>query len=310
AGGLSSWAIANSSVDLPQPDSPTMPMNSPLPRSKLTWSTALTLPCLVAYSTLMSLTRRMGSPVLAWCRPRSSAGALDTDPPYWPERRVADLVERVVKQSECGAEDRDPQARHESPQVLADGQGFVVLSPVQHRSPAHRVRVAEADELQASGEQHVVDRRTEEGRDDQRSHVRDDLDGDDVGPALAANPGALQVIPPAHPKGLAAQLPGAVGVSGDDQDRDQPHRSAVRQVGGDDQQQREAREDQQRVGNEVERVVGHPAEIGGRDPHGHRKRRRQHAADYRDDQGFASSPDELRENVLAIDPPSEQAHRR
>ena len=48
AGGLSSWAIANSSVDLPQPDSPTMPMNSPRRRSKLTWSTARTVPCLVA----------------------------------------------------------------------------------------------------------------------------------------------------------------------------------------------------------------------------------------------------------------------
>ena len=29
AGGESSWATANSSVDLPQPDSPTMPTNSP-----------------------------------------------------------------------------------------------------------------------------------------------------------------------------------------------------------------------------------------------------------------------------------------
>ena len=29
AGGASSWAIANSRVDLPQPDSPTTPMNSP-----------------------------------------------------------------------------------------------------------------------------------------------------------------------------------------------------------------------------------------------------------------------------------------
>ena len=31
AGGDSSWATANSSVDLPQPDSPTMPTNSPAP---------------------------------------------------------------------------------------------------------------------------------------------------------------------------------------------------------------------------------------------------------------------------------------
>ena len=41
AGGLSSWAMANSSVDLPHPDSPTMPRNSPAASSKLTLSTAL-----------------------------------------------------------------------------------------------------------------------------------------------------------------------------------------------------------------------------------------------------------------------------
>ena len=42
AGGLSSWAIAKSNVDLPQPDSPTMPTNSPRPTRRLTPSTART----------------------------------------------------------------------------------------------------------------------------------------------------------------------------------------------------------------------------------------------------------------------------
>src|SRR5258707_12268857 len=268
AGGLSSWAIANSSVDLPQPDSPTMPMNSPLPRSKLTLSTALTLPCSVAYSTLMSLTRRMGSPVTAaW--PMSSASALDTEPPYRPERRIADLVERVVKQGESAAENRDPQARHQCPPVLSDGQGLVVLRPVQHRAPAHRVRVAKADELQAGGEQHVIHRRAEEGRDDQGAHVRDDRDRDVVGGTPATPPGRLQVVPPAQREGLGPQLPGAVAVPGDDQDRDQDGHAAVRQVGRDDQQQREAGDDQQRVGDQVEPTVGNAAEIGGRDSHDH-----------------------------------------
>src|SRR5215813_2280477 len=91
AGGLSSCAIANSSVDLPQPDSPTMPTNSPLARSKLTWSTARTLPCLVAYSTERSSTVRIESPVTA-ARPMSSASALDTEPPNGPQGGVADLV--------------------------------------------------------------------------------------------------------------------------------------------------------------------------------------------------------------------------
>ena len=56
AGGTSSWAIANSSVDLPQPDSPTMPMNSPGSRSKLTCSTAMIVPRSRMYSTDRSLT--------------------------------------------------------------------------------------------------------------------------------------------------------------------------------------------------------------------------------------------------------------
>ncbi len=44
AGVTRSWAMANSRVDLPQPDSPTMPRNSPADRSKLTSSTASVVP--------------------------------------------------------------------------------------------------------------------------------------------------------------------------------------------------------------------------------------------------------------------------
>ena len=58
AGGLSSWAIANSSVDLPQPDSPTTPTNSPAWTSRSTWSTATTGQEPVSYSTVRSRTSR------------------------------------------------------------------------------------------------------------------------------------------------------------------------------------------------------------------------------------------------------------
>ena len=44
AGGVSSRAIAYRSVDLPHPDSPTMPRNSPLHTSSDTRSTARTGP--------------------------------------------------------------------------------------------------------------------------------------------------------------------------------------------------------------------------------------------------------------------------
>ena len=67
-------------------------------------------------------------------------------------------------------------AGHDGPQVLAGLQRLVVLRPVEHRAPAHRVRVAEADELQAGGEQHRVQRVAQEAGDDQRGHRRDDLD--------------------------------------------------------------------------------------------------------------------------------------
>ena len=48
AGGASSWAMANSSVDLPQPDSPTIARNSAGSSSKLTRSTATTAPWSIA----------------------------------------------------------------------------------------------------------------------------------------------------------------------------------------------------------------------------------------------------------------------
>ena len=44
AGGASSWATPNSSVDFPQPDSPTMPRNSPRLTVNDTSSTARTVP--------------------------------------------------------------------------------------------------------------------------------------------------------------------------------------------------------------------------------------------------------------------------
>src|SRR5674476_766430 len=87
AGGLSSCAMANSIVDLPHPDSPTTPTNSPGSTSRFTPSTAPTGPRGVSYSTLRSRTSRMG--------------AFDTGPPNRPQGWVADLVEGVVEQGDC-----------------------------------------------------------------------------------------------------------------------------------------------------------------------------------------------------------------
>src|SRR5712691_1681987 len=163
AGGARSWAIANSSVDLPQPDSPTMPMNSPASRWKLTWSTASTVPRSIAYSTVRSRTCSTApavSPGTAGPR-MPSPGALDTVSPHAPDRpqgRVTDLVERIIEQRERRAQGNDAQAGHNDPLGQAGLERLVVLGPVQHGAPAGHVWVAEPDELQAGGEQHGVQR--------------------------------------------------------------------------------------------------------------------------------------------------------
>src|ERR1700744_2642602 len=91
-GGESSCAIPNSIVDLPQPDSPTIPTNSPACTEKLTSSTARTSAASVRYSTVS---------------PSTSSSASGTPPPlHRAQCRVADLVEGVVQQSETRPEQR------------------------------------------------------------------------------------------------------------------------------------------------------------------------------------------------------------
>src|ERR1700729_823431 len=199
AGGFSSWAMANSSVDLPQPDSPTTPRNSPGMSSKLTWSTALAGSPRVRESTLISRTARIGSATL---------------PPDRAQRRVSYLVERVVQQGQRAAEQGDAEAGCHCPQRRARLQRLVVLRPEEHGSPAHRVRIAEADELQPGGGQHGVYRRAKEVRDDQRGHRRDDLEDDDPPLPLAADPRRGKEVPAAQRQGLRPELPRPVGPAG------------------------------------------------------------------------------------------------
>src|SRR5215831_11385557 len=147
AGGDSSWAMAKSRVDLPHPDSPTMPMNSPAARSKLTSSTARTVPRSMMYSTNRSRTSSMFPVLPAGPLPeKPSAGALDTGPPArnwdghrakpggpsphapdWPQGGVADLVEGVVEQRECRAERDYAQPGDDDPQRQPGLEGLVVL---------------------------------------------------------------------------------------------------------------------------------------------------------------------------------------
>src|SRR6516225_7518093 len=314
AGGTSSWAIANSRVDLPQPDSPTMPRNSPAARSKLTASTAKIVPRSMMYSTDRSRTSST-LPVVSPGPPSSkpSPGALDTGPPARngggnraspgppadrPQGRVTDLVECVVEQRERPPQGDDAQAGRDDPQ-WRDLERLVVLGPVQHRAPAGHVRVAEPDELQAGGEQHRVQRVSEEGGHEQRRHRRDDLHADDVQRALAADLRRVEEVPVAQRQRLSAELACGVRPAGQSDDRDHHRGAGPVQVAADDDEQREQRDDQEHVGEHVERPVPGPAEIGGGHADQHRDDRGQQPHTERDQEHRPGAVDQLREHVLA-----------
>src|SRR5579875_2302853 len=219
AGGLSSWAIPNSRVDLPQPDSPTMARNSPGFRSKLTLSTAPTIPLSSTYSTHRSRISSSGPGCGGLVTPgwsSASACAIAGKPPLGAglgglaglrraeraQRRVAYLVEGVVDERERDPQQRDAQPGHDEPQIVPGGPGRVLVGPVQGGAPAHVVALAEADELQAGAGQHRVQRVGQEAGQQQRGHGRDDLHHDDVERPLAADPGGQQEVPVAQRLGL------------------------------------------------------------------------------------------------------------
>src|SRR2546423_6087950 len=182
AGGFSNCAMPNSIVDLPQPDSPTTPRNSPLASFRSTSATADTDPEDVAYSTRSPLTSSrapgsIGSGIRSLTshsaadggrpRPEPFRELLGTLPPHRPQSRVADLVEGVVHQGERDAQRRDAERRGDGPPPGAVLQSGLRVGPVEHRPPAVRVRVAEPQELQAGGVQHREQRGAQEVGDDQ-----------------------------------------------------------------------------------------------------------------------------------------------
>src|SRR5579859_1544549 len=303
AGGASNWAMANSSVDLPQPDSPTMPRNSPGARSKLTRSTASTTPRSMTYSTDRSRTSTMAPVPAPGAAPSrtSSPSALDTLPPHAPDRaqgRVADFVEGIVEQRERRPQGDDAQAGRDDPQ-WRDLERLVVLGPVQHRPPARHVRVPEADELQAGGEQHRIQRVGEKGRHQQGGHRGDDLDDDDVDRALAAHPGRLEEVTVAQRQRLGPELACGVGPAGQRDDRDHHGGARAVQVAADDDQQREQRYDQEHVGDDTEHAVPGPAEVRGGDADQHRDDGGSEAHPEGDQEHRPGAVDKLGEHVLA-----------
>ena len=110
-GGSIRPRIASASVDLPEPDSPTMPMRCPGSTVRLTPSTAVTTPCSVGNSTTRSEIWRTAEPVGA-----TSAGAASvpapcgvTPPPPAPRR--AHRVRRPQSRGRAGGSRHGARAR-------------------------------------------------------------------------------------------------------------------------------------------------------------------------------------------------------
>src|SRR5205807_6452393 len=97
----------------------------------------------------------------------------------------------------------------------------VILRPVEHWPPAQIVRIAEADELQPCGSQYRVKRRAEKDRDDERGHVGQNLEKDDVEAALTPDPGGVEKLSVAQGERLRSQLACSVRPPGHGDDGDQ-----------------------------------------------------------------------------------------
>ena len=139
----------------------------------------------------------------------------------------------------------------------------------------------------------------EKDRDDERGHVGQDLQDDDVSAPLASYARRFEKLAVPQRERLGAQLPGAVGPARDGDHADQHQQPSVVEVRADDDHQRQGREDEEDVGEEVEGVVPQPAEIRRRHADDHGYGRRGQAGGERDEQRLPGAEDELGEDVLS-----------
>src|ERR1700722_19377244 len=158
-------------TDLPDPDSPTSAMVSPLSTAKLTLSSARTMPERVRNSTLSPSTLSAGAAVVM----SVSCPAPGID-------QVAQAVAEQVEAEHCdhqrqaGEERVPPFPRHHEGRALR-----------HHDAPFRRRRThAEPDERQAGGIEDGVAHGQRHLHDQDRGHVRQDLEGEDTPVGIAA----------------------------------------------------------------------------------------------------------------------------
>src|SRR5215469_11249647 len=252
--------MPKSRVDFPQPDSPTMARNSPGATSKLTFSTAPTMPLSSTYSTERSRISSTGSGRWGLTRPywsSASACAIAGKPPpgaslggladlrrgQRAQGRVADLVEGIVDEGERGAHQGDARPRHDRPRIEPATECVVLLRPVQRGAPAHVAGVAKTDELEAGAGQDRIEGVVQEAGQQQRGHGGQDLHDDDIEGSLAPDARCQQEVSVAQGLRLGPELPGGVRPARECQHQDEDVIAGIGKISGDDDQQREQRDD-------------------------------------------------------------------
>ena len=247
-------------VDLPLPDSPARPKISPSTMSKLTSIDGGTIAAGMAHAQIAHRHERLRRQRRSLAQTRHLAARARAA----AQPRIADLVEREADEREREADQRHARARrHEGPPG-AGQKRRVVARPVEVGAPGDGGEVAEAEELEADLRADGVDGRADERRRHQRRHVGQDLDGDDAPVALAGEPrGGDEVLLPQRQR-LGAEDARAPRPAGQRQHEDEAQR-ARRQIGGDDDGERQTGDDEEDVGDDGGGVVDAAAGVSGAD---------------------------------------------
>jgi len=175
--------------------------------------------------------------------------------PLGAQTRVADLVDAGEQQHESEHRERECRAREEERPPLALQHRRVRLRPVEDHPPADVAVVAEPEELQPGVHEQRDVEDEHERRGDAADHVRHQLAEHDAPGRLAGDLRRLHEVAALERQGLSAQDARLERPERQPQDEDHRRHPARFEVARDDDQERDRRNDEEDVGQEVDDLV-------------------------------------------------------
>src|SRR5439155_2966121 len=211
-----------------------------------------------------------------------------------PQARVRDLVDAGEEQYEPEDGERERCAREEERPPLPLEHRRVRLRPVEGDAPARLRHVAEAEELEPGvGEQSDVEDE-DERRGDPADHVRHQLAEDDPRRRLAGRLRGENEVPALQRQRLTAQDPGLERPEDErEDDGHRPHATALQVPRGDDEE-RNRRNREEDVRQEVHDLVDEPTGVRGGDSEDRRDARGDHTRGGAEQERAAGAEHDLR----------------